>query len=82
VKGRREYGWTIVVRKSISAQRVDAVLSGINARGRHGARTLLSTPTLFMRHLVLHELAHIENDWPQERENDCDVWAFAKLREL
>jgi hypothetical protein len=34
------------------------------------------------RRTVLHELAHLQNGWGSEHEDDWDVWAFAKMREL
>jgi hypothetical protein len=74
-------GWTVIVRRSIDESRTYSVLAGINVRGRHKAHMLLSTPELFLRHLVLHELAHLENDWGQERENECDDWAFERLQD-
>lgn len=40
---------------------------------------LRGNPALFLSHLVLHELAHLTNNWGQEREDDCDRWAFARL---
>jgi len=38
-------------------------------------------PKLFFTHLALHELAHLENNWPQENENECDAWAIARLED-
>lgn len=40
---------------------------------------LLTTPLRFAIHLVLHEIAHIKNNWPQDREIDCDRWAFEHI---
>lgn len=36
----------------------------------------------FLVHLLLHELAHLLNNWPQERECDCDKWAFEEMSKL
>ncbi|OGW32665.1 MAG: hypothetical protein A2X59_04090 [Nitrospirae bacterium GWC2_42_7] len=36
----------------------------------------------FLIHLLLHELAHLLNNWPQEHECDCDKWAFEEMRKL
>jgi hypothetical protein len=32
--------------------------------------------------LVLHEVAHIVNGWPQVRETECDLWALTGLHRL
>jgi len=72
-------GAGILIRQSIDASRVDSVLSRIEFGGFHRARDILSTPDQFMRHLALHELAHLVNNWGQEREDECDRWAFDRL---
>src|SRR5262249_6722609 len=69
----------IVVRPWIDKHSARGVLGRIE-RSRPDARTLLSTPELFMRHLALHELAHHENGWHgQGHEDRCDAWAFDRL---
>ena len=75
----RETGdWGIVLRQSIDREWVESILSRVEVRFPD-TRSALSTPVRFLQHLVLHELAHIENGWGQEREDDCDAWAFGKL---
>ncbi|MCU7811846.1 MAG: hypothetical protein KZQ77_11530 [Candidatus Thiodiazotropha sp. (ex Notomyrtea botanica)] len=37
---------------------------------------LITTPQDFLKHLVLHEVAHIKNNWSQKKETECDLWAF------
>jgi len=32
-----------------------------------------------VRHLSPHEIAHIVNNWPQDKKDDCDQWAFSKM---
>jgi hypothetical protein len=38
---------------------------------------LLQEPIAFVRHLVLHEVAHVLN--PEQTEEECDRWAFTQL---
>lgn len=33
-----------------------------------------------LKHLVLHDVAHIKHNWKQDREKDCDRWAFDQLK--
>jgi hypothetical protein len=72
--------WGILLRRRIDAQWVASIISRIEFGGSLEVRETLSTAELFARHLVLHELAHLENSWAQDRENDCDLWAFERLR--
>ena len=69
----------IYVRTSIDPARVQSVLDRIDMGTGVESSELISTTELFMRHLVLHELAHLVNDWGQEREDDCNSWAFQRL---
>jgi hypothetical protein len=70
----------IVVREAISEERVNGILGRLDFRGYWvETRSLRSDPAAFLRHLVLHELGHLENNWGQEREDDCDAWAFSRL---
>jgi hypothetical protein len=57
----------------------ESILSRIEFGGFWKTLQVLSTTEKFLEHLVLHELAHLQNDWGQERENDCDAWAFEKM---
>lgn len=76
---RQSKGWGVLLRQSIDSGDVNSVLDRISFDGRHDARARLSTPELFLRHLVLHELAHLVNDWDQSHEDQCDDWAFSRL---
>ena len=69
----------IYLRQSINETRVQSVLDRIDMGPGQGTSDAISTPELFMRHLVLHELAHLVNQWGQEREDDCNSWAFERL---
>ena len=72
-------GWGILVRQTIDAERVRSVTDRICFARTSDARTLISTPETFLKHLVLHELAHLVNHWDQSKEDECDDWAFEKL---
>jgi hypothetical protein len=71
--------WGILLRRSIEEDWVSSILARIEFGGFDGAQSLLDSPEVFLRPLVLHELAHLENSWGQELEADCDAWAFEKL---
>ena len=33
----------------------------------------------YVKHLVLHEVAHVKHNWDQTHERECDEWAFEEL---
>lgn len=72
-------GWGILVRRAMNASEVKSVLDRIAWNGRHAAHAVLSSPGVFLQHLVLHELAHLAHGWEQDKEDDCDDWAFERL---
>lgn len=39
----------------------------------------IETPDEFLKHLVLHEIAHVKHDWRQDRETDCDMWVYEQM---
>jgi hypothetical protein len=69
----------IVLQQRITEQQADSVVERIFHGGSEQAFYVLESPQQFARHLLLHELAHIENNWGQEREDECDLWAFERL---
>jgi hypothetical protein len=71
--------WGILLRRTIDDNWVNSILDRIEFGGFCRTKEVLNTPEIFLRHLVLHEVAHLTNDWCQENENDCDAWAFMKL---
>jgi hypothetical protein len=72
--------WGIVLRRNIEESAIGNVLDRIEfVGGFTQCRALLDTPEKFLKHTILHELAHLANSWGQERENDCDGWAFERL---
>jgi hypothetical protein len=72
--------WAVVMRQTIDEGTVESTISLMELRGFEQCRESLSSPAAYARHLVLHELAHLANEWGQERERDCDVWAFERLQ--
>ena len=74
--------WGIVLRRAIDAEWVRSIVSRIEAGSIADAHAVLCEPEPFLRHLVLHELAHLQNAWGQECENDCDVWALEKMQSI
>ncbi|MES2671525.1 MAG: hypothetical protein V4673_14065 [Pseudomonadota bacterium] len=69
----------IIVRQRFTKEQADTVVGRVAFSGVPNAFELLAAPKQFARHLVLHELAHLENDWGQEREAECDRWAAERL---
>jgi len=72
--------WGIVIRRCIDRPWMKSIIDRVELSGIQDSARTLSKPEVFLRHLVLHELAHLENGWGQERENDCDVWAYERLK--
>ena len=71
--------WGILLRRSIDQSQISSVLDRIEFGGFHSVREILSSSEAFLSHTVLHELAHLENTWGQDREESCDEWAFSRL---
>lgn len=65
---------TPLTRNAMSEYRLHLELRGFR-RAHH-----LQTGVECMKHLVLHEVAHIKHNWGQDREKDCDRWAFNQLK--
>ena len=71
--------WRIVMRRELSEERIRGVLDRLFFGGYLKAEESLQEPRVFLEHLVLHELAHLQNNWGQDKEEDCDGWAFERL---
>lgn len=39
----------------------------------------ITTSSEYLEHLVLHEVAHIKNNWTNDRETECDLWVYEQL---
>ena len=71
--------------KVISANEVDNHILALALRGRLKDKPELlnyadhiESPKDFVKHLTLHEIAHIKNNWLQDKETDCDLWAYSE----
>jgi len=73
--------WGILLRNNIDGNTIRSVLDRISFNGTHDAHHILSTPILFLSHTIFHELGHLAINWGQEMEDDCDDWAFERLKE-
>ena len=72
--------------EQITGQEIEDSLMGLAVRGqvtenpqlvRHAGE--INSPLEYLKHLVLHEVAHIKNDWHQDRETDCDLWVYDQM---
>jgi hypothetical protein len=64
----------------ITDEMASSVRYAMEFRGFTGAAQQLADPLTFLRHLVLHEIAHgLDGD---RSEQDCDRWAFEQLKAL
>ncbi len=70
----------------ITAKEIEESLLVLAIRGRTtGFRQLgehadeIDTPEAYLEHLVLHEVAHIANNWGQDKETECDLWVYEQL---
>ena len=73
-------GWLILMRSELSETALGGVLGRLDVQGYWTETSeFRKEPSKFLRHLVLHELAHLENNWDQSHEDECDEWAFARI---
>jgi hypothetical protein len=69
----------VVMRSTYEAGHLEEQASALLCAGWEDQAAEVKDPGLFLRFLVLHELAHLTNNWGQEHEQDCNEWAFKKL---
>lgn len=69
----------ILLRRILTEKNIQSHLDAIYLRGFENVEEVITNSDEFLLHLVLHEVAHIKNNWHQNRESDCDRWAFDKL---
>lgn len=69
----------ILLRATITGSQVDDHLLVLFIKGFKDVYYRIPSSVTFLKHLVLHEVAHIKNNWQQEHEDDCDRWAFEQL---
>jgi len=72
--------------RQITAQEIDDSLLALAVRGHISENQELichaeeiDSPLEYLKHLVLHEVAHIKNNWYQDREIDCDLWVYGQM---
>ncbi len=44
-----------------------------------GQKLLGSDSRKFLAYLILHEIAHIKNNWRQNKEIECNLWASEQI---
>ena len=70
----------VLLRSLLVEEDFSGVLGRLDSSGYWSETTAMrKCPSLFLRHLTLHELAHLENEWDQSMEDECDTWAFERL---
>ena len=70
--------YVILLPECITSDMVSSVVVAMELRGLTGETDQLSDSLAFVRHLVLHEIAHGLDD--TRTEEACDRWAFDQLR--
>jgi hypothetical protein len=70
--------FTILLASPVTPDMADSVLSAIKWRGFEKEVSALYQPAIFLKHLLLHEIAHGLDS--SRSESECDRWAFDQLR--
>ncbi len=71
--------WAVLLRRCLTDEAVDGVLGRMRAGGFRDVDERLDCAERFLRHTVLHELAHLERFPGKEHEDECDRWAFERM---
>lgn len=69
----------VVMRAEYEQEHLDDQAAALLIAGWRDQATEVREEKSFLRFLVLHELAHLLNNWGQEQEQDCNEWAFERL---
>jgi hypothetical protein len=72
----------IVLKEMISRSEVDDHLLVLFTKGFKNVYYEIEDNEAFLKHLVLHEIAHIKHNWVQSDEYKCDQWAFEELSKI
>ena len=80
VRNNQTGRYVILLPERITSDMVFSVVAAMEWRGFGSDVGQLSDPLAFVRHLVLHEIAHGLDH--TRTEAACDEWAFQQLREL
>jgi len=79
LRRHRDGAFIIVLREAYDAQHIQNTSQALLFAGWVREAEEVREPSAFLRFLVLHELAHLLNQWGQEREQECNEWAFHRL---
>lgn len=69
----------ILIAKRITSEMIATVKTCIELNGFKAEVEALKTEQDFLTHTILHEIAHLLNNWTQQEESLCDRWAFTKM---
>jgi len=72
----------IVLKETISDNEVDNHLLVLFIKGFNNVYYEIEDNGAFLKHLILHEIAHIKFNWVQSDEDKCDQWAFEELSKI
>lgn len=70
----------ILLRSPLTDKAIEDHLLGLYLRGFKRVYGVIQDDVTFLKHLILHEVAHIKHNWGQDHEIDCDKWAFKELK--
>ena len=72
--------YKILLAQEITPEMQNSVISLMELRGYGTEIEALKSPSNFLLHLLLHEIAHAkDSNWS---EKECDYWAFEQLNEI
>ena len=72
--------YRILLAAEITSEMQSSVLAAMEYRSFDSEVWLLAAPDKFLEHLLLHEIAHAQNNsW---KESECDRWAFTQLKAI
>jgi hypothetical protein len=71
--------WIVALRRIIDPIDVESQITMMECRGFANARDQLNCAKSYAEHLLLHELAHLTNNWNNDNERGCDAWAFDRM---
>ena len=80
VRSNENGRYLILLAEQITPEMASSAISALEFRGFVADAGVLSDPQAFVRHLVLHEIAHGLDGTRSEAA--CDAWAFQQLRKL
>lgn len=69
----------IVLANNISSDSANSVWSRIDYSIGFKRAGKINTPELFVKHLILHEIAHVVNKMKQPEERKADDWAAKEM---